>query len=155
MTSYNSARQNQLEAGVIDGRTTTLGNVRSAEVMESQQRPYTIGGVKLMFPVKPYPSQMALMSQIMQGLKRRQNCLLESPTGSGKSLALLCSTLAWQRAETGIFYEHRNTLFFGDVITTILFLCQIWVLPSLSNIWYKLEAASNKHDPVHPPRESV
>ncbi|KAK4319528.1 hypothetical protein Pmani_009543 [Petrolisthes manimaculis] len=40
---------------------------------------------------------MAMMSQIIKGLQRRQNCLLESPTGSGKSLALLCSTLAWQQ----------------------------------------------------------
>ncbi|XP_042869259.1 Fanconi anemia group J protein homolog [Penaeus japonicus] len=60
---------------------------------------YTIGGVKVQFPVKPYPSQMAMMAQIVKGLQRRQNCLLESPTGSGKSLALLCSTLAWQQAE--------------------------------------------------------
>ncbi|XP_069161493.1 ATP-dependent DNA helicase DDX11-like [Procambarus clarkii] len=64
-----------------------------------QQNVYPIGGVKVQFPVKPYPSQMAMMAQIVKGLQRRQNCLLESPTGSGKSLALLCSTLAWQQAE--------------------------------------------------------
>ncbi|KAF2348486.1 P-loop containing nucleoside triphosphate hydrolase, partial [Trinorchestia longiramus] len=33
--------------------------------------------------------------QILKGLQKGENCLLESPTGSGKSLALLCSTLAW------------------------------------------------------------
>lgn len=60
---------------------------------------YTIGGVKVQFPVKAYPSQMAMMAQIVKGCHRRQNCLLESPTGSGKSLALLCSTLGWQQAE--------------------------------------------------------
>lgn len=60
---------------------------------------YHIGGVKVSLPVKPYPSQLAMMGQIITGLKHRQNCLLESPTGSGKSLALLCSTLAWQREQ--------------------------------------------------------
>lgn len=60
---------------------------------------YTIGGVKIQFPCKAYPSQLAMMNSIVRGLNNGQNCLLESPTGSGKSLALLCSTLGWQQAQ--------------------------------------------------------
>ncbi|XP_030008744.1 Fanconi anemia group J protein [Sphaeramia orbicularis] len=60
---------------------------------------YTIGGVKIHFPCKAYPSQLAMMNSIVRGLKYGQHCLLESPTGSGKSLALLCSALGWQRAQ--------------------------------------------------------
>ncbi|XP_056139365.1 Fanconi anemia group J protein [Lampris incognitus] len=60
---------------------------------------YTIGGVKIQFPCKAYPSQLAMMNSIIRGLNSGQHCLLESPTGSGKSLALLCSALAWQRAQ--------------------------------------------------------
>ncbi|XP_053729396.1 Fanconi anemia group J protein isoform X4 [Synchiropus splendidus] len=59
---------------------------------------YTIGGVKVQFPCKAYPSQLAMMNSILRGLNTGQHCLLESPTGSGKSLALLCSALAWQKA---------------------------------------------------------
>nr|CAB3226220.1 Fanconi anemia group J protein homolog [Phallusia mammillata] len=56
-----------------------------------------ISGVPVKFPFKPYPSQLSLMNRIINGLQNRQHCLLESPTGSGKSLALLCSALAWQQ----------------------------------------------------------
>ncbi|CAG2206177.1 BACH1 [Mytilus edulis] len=59
----------------------------------------TIRGVEVIFPCKPYPSQFSFMDKVIQGCEKGQNCLLESPTGSGKSLALLCSALAWQTAE--------------------------------------------------------
>lgn len=62
---------------------------------------YTICGVKIKFPCKAYPSQLAMMNSIVRGLNSSEHCLLESPTGSGKSLALLCSALAWQQSLSG------------------------------------------------------
>uniref|UniRef100_A0A4W3JCH2 DNA 5'-3' helicase n=1 Tax=Callorhinchus milii TaxID=7868 RepID=A0A4W3JCH2_CALMI len=72
--------------------------------MASSESEYTIGGVKILFPCKAYPSQLAMMNSIIRGLNCRQHCLLESPTGSGKSLALLCSALAWQQSQYGKCY---------------------------------------------------
>ncbi|XP_069337183.1 Fanconi anemia group J protein [Eulemur rufifrons] len=69
--------------------------------MSSTWSEYTIGGVKINFPYKAYPSQLAMMNSIVRGLNSKQHCLLESPTGSGKSLALLCSALAWQQSLCG------------------------------------------------------
>ncbi|XP_064892347.1 Fanconi anemia group J protein isoform X4 [Columba livia] len=69
--------------------------------MSSDVSEYTIGGVKIRFPCKAYPSQLAMMNAIVKGLNNRQHCLLESPTGSGKSLALLCSALSWQQSLYG------------------------------------------------------
>ncbi|XP_062969252.1 Fanconi anemia group J protein [Cynocephalus volans] len=69
--------------------------------MSSMWSEYTIGGVKINFPCKAYPSQLAMMNSIVRGLNSNQHCLLESPTGSGKSLALLCSALAWQQSLSG------------------------------------------------------
>ena len=59
----------------------------------------SIGGVDVQFPFQPYPSQLALMSALVRAVKTRTHACLESPTGSGKSLALLCSALAWHAQE--------------------------------------------------------
>lgn len=54
-----------------------------------------ISGTSVEFPYsKPYASQKKLMMNVVRALRKKQNALLESPTGSGKSLALLCATLA-------------------------------------------------------------
>ncbi|KAG0302920.1 Fanconi anemia group J protein, partial [Dissophora globulifera] len=60
---------------------------------------FTTHGVKIKFPFTPYKSQKDMMSRIVEALQKQENALLESPTGSGKSLALLCGALAWLDSE--------------------------------------------------------
>ncbi|CAM9104298.1 unnamed protein product, partial [Phaeothamnion confervicola] len=57
-------------------------------------------GVEVLFPyAKPMKPQDELMMRLVTALTRKKHALLESPTGTGKSAALLCASLAWQRAE--------------------------------------------------------
>lgn len=58
----------------------------------------TIEGITVKFPFKPYDSQISYMSSVIRSLNGRTNALLESPTGTGKTLCLLCATLAWSES---------------------------------------------------------
>lgn len=48
------------------------------------------------FPYAPYRAQVALMHAVIKAVTSGSHALVESPTGTGKSLALLCSSLAVQ-----------------------------------------------------------
>ncbi|XP_058859713.1 regulator of telomere elongation helicase 1 isoform X2 [Acipenser ruthenus] len=55
-----------------------------------------LNGITVDFPFTPYPCQEDYMSKVITCLQNRVNGVLESPTGTGKTLCLLCSTLAWR-----------------------------------------------------------
>lgn len=52
------------------------------------------------FPFPPYPVQLELMDAITKAIESRAVALFESPTGTGKTLSVICSTMTWLR-------EHR------------------------------------------------
>ncbi|XP_056405263.1 regulator of telomere elongation helicase 1 isoform X2 [Hyla sarda] len=54
-------------------------------------------GVTVDFPFTPYKCQEDYMSKVLECLNKGVNGVLESPTGTGKTLCLLCSTLAWRQ----------------------------------------------------------
>ncbi|KAL2904786.1 Regulator of telomere elongation helicase 1-like protein [Bienertia sinuspersici] len=63
---------------------------------------YKIRGISVDFPYDAYDSQITYMDKVIQALQEKNNALLESPTGTGKTLCLLCATLAY-RASLGPF----------------------------------------------------
>lgn len=61
---------------------------------------YPINGIKVKFPFKPYPSQIGMMDRVIRALDgNKLHALLESPTGSGKTMALLCGVLSWMEEQ--------------------------------------------------------
>lgn len=63
--------------------------------------PTIINGYEVYFPAdkKPFAAQLAVISKALVALTAAQNALLESPTGTGKTLALLTSALSWQKRD--------------------------------------------------------
>ncbi|CAI9597240.1 unnamed protein product, partial [Staurois parvus] len=56
-----------------------------------------VAGVPVEFPFPPYPCQEDYMRKVIECLQQSVNGVLESPTGTGKTLCLLCATLAWRQ----------------------------------------------------------
>jgi regulator of telomere elongation helicase 1 len=71
-----------------------------------------LGRFQVGFPVVPYPQQVDYMRALLEALDKGENALLESPTGTGKTLALLCASLEWQKRKGNhaprIFYTSRT-----------------------------------------------
>ncbi|XP_050344952.1 regulator of telomere elongation helicase 1 homolog [Nymphalis io] len=76
-----------------------------------------IYGIPVNFPFEPYEVQKVYMEKVIESLQNNTNALLESPTGTGKTLSLLCSSLAWlmlkkaqlqMNAQLGNFSEHSG-----------------------------------------------
>jgi regulator of telomere elongation helicase 1 len=76
-----------------------------------QPRSLTVHDFLVEFPREPYPLQMDVMAKVLTAVKKRRDAVIESPTGTGKSLALLCSTLAYVRSQpdvTCVVYASRT-----------------------------------------------
>ena len=79
--------------------------VHIKEILERKKRNQkiiNINGIEIYFPYDIYPNQIKYMEKIIELLNNNINrdkfpniAALESPTGTGKTLCLLCSTLAW------------------------------------------------------------
>ena len=83
-------------------------------VLPETQRPdssntFPMMGIPVAFPkgLTPLIPQKIVMSKVLQALKTKQHALVESPTGTGKSLALLCASLAFQKEMRRQIWEKR------------------------------------------------
>ena len=81
---------------------------KSAEFLSKQSK-VVLNGCDVYFPFKPYGCQQQFMAKVIEALQNDQNALLESPTGTGKTLSLLCSTFAWLKKERENLMGERGT----------------------------------------------
>jgi hypothetical protein len=68
---------------------------------QPQQQPtpsFVCSGFNVAFPREPYGVQKVFINQVVRAIDHQEHALLEAPTGSGKTLSLLCGALAWQHS---------------------------------------------------------
>ncbi len=88
-----------------------------------------IDGVAVRFPFEPYQVQRDYMAKVIECLQQGDNGILESPTGTGKTLCLLCSTLGWLEKKKGesvgrapkIIYASRTHSQLSSVTVVFIF----------------------------------
>ena len=66
------------------------------------QKKLQIAGNTIYFPFDPYKQQEGFMSKMIDCLQGRGNALLESPTGTGKTLSVISSVIGW------LENQHKN-----------------------------------------------
>lgn len=82
-------------------------------------------GVPLYFPFEPYQVQVDFMGRVIEAFKTGTHGLLESPTGTGKTLSLLCSALAYTEfsksdldeleiQQVGLEHKRRPTVIYAS-----------------------------------------
>lgn len=99
-SSLHTSRERHITFGIVESEVKG----KEKKIFASNPNPknvYLVGGLQVEFPYQPYGSQFAFMARVISTLNLVQkeghcHALLKSPSGTGKSLSLLCSSLAWQ-----------------------------------------------------------
>lgn len=79
------------------------------------------------FPYEtPYPIQLDLMATLYSAIEARSLAIIESPTGTGKTLSLLTSALTWlnddkSRSKKGKLASLKNSLLQGSGASGTIF----------------------------------
>lgn len=91
MNQHESAAEQQ--GALLGCKTSKFMEVQNAE---------TYG-----FPHLPYPTQIELMAQVYSTLEQGGVAVIESPTGTGKTLSLLCPALSWMKRREQVLLAEK------------------------------------------------
>ena len=113
LSKKNNKNENKDSLDIPDLKINMVNNELS------KQHKITIENIDIYFPYEPYQCQEIYMQKIIQTLNKKyldkdneikSLAALESPTGTGKTLCLLCSALSW------VYTMRKENKYFGSII---------------------------------------
>lgn len=75
---------------------------------------YEIDGITVKFPHEAYELQQAAMQCVIRALIKQENALIESPTGTGKGLTLLCSVMAYLKHQRRLDPKSQLVVYYAS-----------------------------------------
>ena len=110
MNSINDIEDNSNYKEDDDNNRTKIREIQIDQKMAFRQKKLNILGIEVYFPYEPYENQVLYMKKVIETLQHKGTAGLESPTGTGKTLCLLCASLAYLKhlREELINEKHKN-----------------------------------------------
>ena len=102
-------------------------NIQIDYIKALNHQKINIQGIDIYFPYKPYEPQNLYMKKIISTLNNKGNIsALESQTGTGKTLYLLCAVLAWLKHKNksiSIYYCTRTVSQINNLLKELNKIC--------------------------------
>ncbi|XP_011518897.1 ATP-dependent DNA helicase DDX11 isoform X22 [Homo sapiens] len=80
-----------------DGENMVSASQKKGEIWSMANETQKVGAIHFPFPFTPYSIQEDFMAELYRVLEAGKIGIFESPTGTGKSLSLICGALSWLR----------------------------------------------------------
>lgn len=89
-----------------------LGDLKVKSAKHNIVQEFSIEDIDIMFPYQSNVNQKSYMTHFLQAIKSNSNALLESPTGTGKTMALISAVCGYLQSNSEekiqVFYASRT-----------------------------------------------
>ena len=92
---FNNINKNTNKNNSSENKKEKIRKIEIDSYLSEQQYKIIISDIEIFFPYKPYANQIKYMEKVIETFQKKSIAGLESPTGTGKTLCLLCASLAY------------------------------------------------------------
>ena len=105
LPSHETSKNVEIKS-IIDPRP-----IKMKDIDKKSKQKCNIENIQVHFPYeKIYEAQISYMRDVIKSLWQKKNAILQSPTGTGKTLSLLCASLAWLKHHRENSNPANNTI---------------------------------------------